>query len=85
VGERGAAAVADAGVDEDSGTEVGMLGEEELSTPPAFSKWAYSTMKSLYVGVEPSSIALSYADPRPLLNTTSRAVCTCCVFGSRIR
>jgi hypothetical protein len=36
VGERGAAGIADAWVDEDSGTEVGMLGKEET----------YSTMKS---------------------------------------
>jgi hypothetical protein len=36
----------DAGVVEDSGTEVGMLGEEELPNPPASSKWTYSTMKS---------------------------------------
>jgi hypothetical protein len=62
-----------------------MLGEEELVTPPASSKWMYSTMKLSYVGVEPSSTALCHAHPRPLLNITSRAVRTRCVFGSRMR
>jgi hypothetical protein len=38
-GERGAAGVAGAGVSGGSGTEVGTLGEEELPTPPAPSKW----------------------------------------------
>jgi hypothetical protein len=85
VGERGAASVADARVDEDSGTEVDMLGEEELPTPPASSKWTCSIMKSSYVGIEPSSTALSHAHPRPSLNTMSHVVRTLCVFGSRMR
>jgi hypothetical protein len=87
VGERGAAGVVDAGVDGDSGTEVDMLGEEELPTPtlPASLKWMCSTVKSSYVGVEPSSTALSHAHPRPSLNPTTRAVRTRCVFVSRMR
>jgi hypothetical protein len=56
-----------------------MLGEKELSTPPAPSKWTYSIVKSSYVRVEPSFTALSYAHPRPLLNTTSYAVRTLCL------
>jgi hypothetical protein len=76
VGERGAAGGVDAGVDGDLGTGVGMPDEELLPTPPASSKWTYSTVKSSYVGVEPSSTALSHAHPRPSLNTTSRAVRT---------
>src|SRR6185437_7046363 len=75
---RGAAGVAGAGVGEGSGTGVGTLGEEELPTPPAPSKWTYSTVKS-YVGAEPSSTALSHAHPRPSSNTTSRAVRTRCL------
>jgi hypothetical protein len=84
-GERGAARVAGAGVGGGSGTGVGTLGEEKLPTPPAPSKWTYSIVKSSYVGVEPSSAALSHAHPRPSLNTTSRAVRTRCVSGSRMR
>jgi len=68
-----------------SETGVDMLGEEELPTPPAPVKWTYSMVKSSYVGVEPSSTALSHAHPRPSLNTTSRAVRTRCVPGSRMR
>src|SRR6185503_6280102 len=82
---RGAAGVAGAGVGGGSGTGVGTLGEEELPTSPAPSKWTYSTVKSSYVGVEPSSTALSHAHPRPSSNTTSRAVRTRCVSGSRMR
>ena len=84
-GERGAAGVAGAGVGEGSGTGVGTLDEEELPTPPAPSKWTYSTVKSSYVGVEPSTTALSHAHPRPSSNTTSRGVRTRCVSGSRMR
>ena len=84
-GERGAAGVAGAGVGGGSGTGVGTLGEEELPTPPAPSKWTYSTVKSSYVGAEPSSTVLSHAHPHPLSNTTSRAVRTRCVSGSRMR
>ena len=83
--ERGAAGVAGTGVGEGSGTGVGALGEEELPTPPAPSKWTYSTVKSSYVGTEPSSTALSYAHPRPSSNTTSRAMRTHCISGSRMR
>ena len=53
-GEHGDAGVAGAGVGGGSGTGVGTLGEEELPTPPAPSKWTYSTVKSSYVGAEPS-------------------------------
>ena len=82
VASRGAVGIACTGVGEGVGTEVGVLAEEELPTPPAASKWTYSTMKSSYVGVELSSTALPHAHPRPSLNTTSRAVRTRCVFGS---
>jgi hypothetical protein len=81
VGERGTAGVASARISGGSGTGVGTLGEEELRTPPAPSKWTYSIVKSSYVGVEPSSAALSHAHPRPSLNTTSRAVRTHCALG----
>jgi hypothetical protein len=77
-GERGA------GVGGDLGAGVDLLGEE-LPTPPAPSKWTYSMVKSLYVGVVPSSTALSHAYPRPSSKTTSRAVRTRCVPGSRMR
>jgi hypothetical protein len=52
-GERGAE------VGGGSGTGVDMLGGRELPTPPAPSKWTYSTVKLSYVGVEPSSTAVS--------------------------
>jgi hypothetical protein len=68
-----------------SGTRVDMLGGRELPTPPAPSKWTYSTVKLSYVGVEPSSTALSHAHPCPSSNTTSRFVHTRCVLGSRMR
>jgi hypothetical protein len=68
-----------------SGTGVDMLDGRELPTPPAPSKWTYSTMKLSYVGVEPLSTTLSHAHPRPSSNTTSRAVRTCYVPGSRMR
>jgi hypothetical protein len=68
-----------------SGTEVDMLGGRELPTPPAPSKWTYLTVKLSYVGVEPSSTTLSHAHPRPSSNTTSRAVRTRYVSGSRMR
>jgi hypothetical protein len=64
---------------------VDMLGGRELSTPPAPLKWMYSTVKLSYVGVEPSSIALSHAHLRPSSNTTSRVVRTRCVLGLRMR
>jgi hypothetical protein len=72
VGERGTE------VGRGSGTGVDMLGGKELPTPPAPSKWTYSTVKLSYVGVEPSSTALSHAHPRPSSNTTSRVVRTRC-------
>jgi hypothetical protein len=72
-------------VDGGSGTGVDMLGGRELPTPLAPLKWTYSTMKLSYVGVEPSSTALSHAHPRPSSNTTSCVVITCYVPGSRMR
>ena len=83
--ERGAAGVSGARVGGGSGTGVGTLGEEEMPTPLASSKWTYSTVKSSYVGAEASSTTLSHTHPRPSSNTTSRAVRTCCVSGSRMR
>jgi hypothetical protein len=68
-----------------SGTGVDMLGGRELPTPPALSKWTYSTVKLSYVGVEPSSTALSHIHSRPLSNTTSHVMRTHCVPGSRMR
>jgi hypothetical protein len=68
-----------------SGIGVDMLGGRELSTPPAPSKWTYSTVKLSYIGVELSSTALSHAHPRPSSNTTSRVMRTRCVLGSRMR
>jgi hypothetical protein len=62
----------------DSGTVVDMLGGRELPTPPAPSKWTYSTVKLSDVRVEPSSTALSHIHPRPSSNTTSRVVPTLC-------
>jgi hypothetical protein len=67
-----------------SRTGVHMLGGRELPTPPAPSKWAYSTVKLSYVGVEPSSTASSHAHPRPSSNTTSLIVGTHYVLGSRM-
>jgi hypothetical protein len=67
-GERGAE------VGGGSGTRVDMLGERELPTPPAPSKWTYSMVKLSYVGIEPSSTALSH----PILalrRTLCRASC----------
>jgi hypothetical protein len=64
-GERGAE------VGRGSGTGVDMLGGRVLPTPPAPSRWTYSTVKLSYVRVEPSSTALSHAHPHPKLNTTS--------------
>jgi hypothetical protein len=60
------------------GTRVDMLGGRELPTPPAPSKWTYSTVKLSYVGVELSSTALSHAHPHPSSNTTSHVVRTSC-------
>jgi hypothetical protein len=60
-GERGAE------VSGGSGTEIDMLGGRELPTPPAPLKWTYSTVKSSYIRVEPSSTTLSDAHPRPLV------------------
>jgi hypothetical protein len=60
-GERGA------GVGGDLGARVGLLGEGS-PTPLAPSKWMYSMVKSSYVGVVPSSTALSQAHPRPSSN-----------------
>jgi hypothetical protein len=68
-----------------SGTGVDMLGGRELPTPLAPSKWTHSTVKLSYVGVEPSSTALSHVHPRPSSNTTSCVVRTRCVPGSRMR
>jgi hypothetical protein len=59
------------------GTGVDLHGEEELPTPSA-------PAKSLYVGVVPSSTALSHAHPRPSSNTTLCTMCTRCVPGSRM-
>jgi hypothetical protein len=71
-GERGAE------VGGGSGTGVDMLGGRELPTPPAPSKWTYSTVKLFYVGVEPSSTVLSDAHPGPSSNTMStRRAHTC--------
>jgi hypothetical protein len=78
-GERGAE------VGGGSGTGVDMLGGRELPTPPTPLKWTYSTVKLSYVGVEPSSTALPHPYPRPSSNTTSHAVRTRCVTGSRMR
>jgi hypothetical protein len=69
----------------DSGTGVDMLGGRELPTSPAPSKWTYSTVKLLDVGVEPSSTDLSHIHLRPSSNTTSRVVRTRYVPGSRMR
>jgi hypothetical protein len=77
-GERGA------GVGGDLGARVDLLGQE-LPSPLGPSKWTYSMVKSLYVGVVPSSTVLSHAHPRPSSNTTSRAVRTRCVPGSRMQ
>jgi hypothetical protein len=66
-------------------TGVDMLGRREMPTPPAPSKWTYSTVKLSYVKVEPSSTALSHVYPRPLSNTTSRIMRTRCVSGSRMQ
>jgi hypothetical protein len=63
----------DAKVGGGSGTGVDILDGRELPTPPAPSKWAYSTVKLSYVGVEPSSTALSHAHTRPSSNTMSCA------------
>jgi hypothetical protein len=68
-----------------SGIGVDMLGERELPTPPAPSKWTYSTAKLSYVRVESSSTALSHAHPLPSSNTMSRVMRTRCVPGSRMR
>jgi hypothetical protein len=67
-----------------SGTGVDILSGRELPTPPVPLKWTYSTVKLSYVGVEPSSTALSHAHPRPSSNTMSHIVHTRCVLGSRI-
>jgi hypothetical protein len=48
-----------------SETRVDMLGRRELPTPPALSKWTYSTVKLSYVGIELSSTALSHAHTGP--------------------
>jgi len=69
----------------DSGTGVDMLGGAELATPPAPSKWTYSTVKLSNVRVEPPSTALSHIHHHPSSNTTSRVVRTRCVPGSRMR
>jgi hypothetical protein len=69
----------------DSGTGVDMLGGGELPTPPAPSKWTYSTVKLSDIGVEPPSTALSHIHPRPSSNTTLHVVRTRCVPGSRMR
>jgi hypothetical protein len=68
-----------------SETGVDMLGGREPPTPPAPSKWMYLTVKLSYVGVEPSSTALSHVHTRPSSNTMSSVVRTRCVPGSRMR
>jgi hypothetical protein len=75
----------DAEVGGGSGTGVDMLSGTELPTLLAPLKWTYSTVKLSYVGVEPSSTALSHAYPHPSSNTTSHVVHTCCVAKSRMR
>jgi hypothetical protein len=77
-GERGAE------VSGGSGTGIDMLGGKELPTPPAPSKWMYSTVELSYIKVESSSTALSHAHPHPSSNTMSRVVRTCCVHRSRM-
>jgi hypothetical protein len=76
-GERGVVVITDLGAG------VGLL-EEGSPTPPAPLKWTYSMVKSSYVGVVPSSTALSQAHPLPSSNTTSRTVRTHSVPGSRM-
>jgi hypothetical protein len=71
-------------VNRGSGTGVDMLSGRALPTPTAILKWTYTTVMLSYVGVEPSSTALSYAHPRPSSNTTSRVVRTRYVPGSRM-
>jgi hypothetical protein len=71
-GERGAE------VSGGSRTGVDMLSGRELPTLPAPLKWTYSMVKLSYVGVEPSSTALSHAHPCPSSNTTSCVVRTRC-------
>jgi hypothetical protein len=61
-----------------SGTGVVMLYGIKLPTLQAPSKWTYSTVKLSYVGVKPSSTALSHAHPHPSSNTMSRVVRTRC-------
>jgi hypothetical protein len=78
-GERGA----EVGIGSETGVD--MLDGRELPTPPAPSKWTYSTVKLSYVGIESSSTALSHAHPRPSSNTTSRVMRTRYVPGSRMR
>jgi hypothetical protein len=73
-----------AGVGGDLGARVGLLGEGS-PTPPALSKWTYLMVKSSYIGVVPSSTALSQAHPRPSSNTTSCVVRTRNVPGSWMR
>jgi hypothetical protein len=46
-----------------SGTGIDMLVGRELPTPPAPSKWTYSTVKLSYVGVEPSSLGQECGRP----------------------
>jgi hypothetical protein len=66
------------------GTGVDMFGGRELPTPPAPSKWTYSTVKLSFVGVEPSSTALSHVHPRPSSNTTSRVMRTRCPWVKNV-
>jgi hypothetical protein len=69
----------------DSGTRVDMLSGRELPTPPAPSKWTYSTVKLSDVGVESSSTTLSHIHHHSSSNTTSCVIRTRCVPGSRMR
>jgi hypothetical protein len=66
-------------------TVSGPSGGSSSGTPPAPSKWTYSTVKLSYIGVEPSSTALSHVHPHPSSNTTSHIMRTRCVPGSRMR
>lgn len=67
------------------GARVGELGEEELLDPLAPSKWTKLMTESLIVEVKSLSTILPHVQAHPLLNTTSCAIHTCCIIGSRMR
>jgi len=73
-----------AGADGKPGAEVDELGEDELLAPRL--PWSrHSRRRSLRVEVEPSSTALSQAQPHPSSNTMSREMWTHYVVGSRMQ